>query len=153
MVKTEDNREKQSGKKGKGPRGGKRFVKGQSGNPKGRTPMPLDLRTVKEMTPSFVKKVIAKLAEMTREEMDVWVESGKLSNLERMVASIIVKATVEGDHNKLSFLLDRTIGKVVEQRRLEIQAVKYITKVNEDGALLQEVVQAELAGDCLEGVE
>jgi hypothetical protein len=115
--------------------------------------MPLDLRTVKEMTPSFVKKVIAKLAEMTREEMDVWVESGKLSNLERMVAAIIVRAIAEGDHNKLSFLLDRTIGKVVEQRRLEIQAVKYITKVNEDGALLQEVVQAELAGDCLEGVE
>lgn len=137
MDKNKDSRKRDA--KGK-------FVKGISANPAGRPPMPKELREVKDMTPSFVKKVIAKLAQMTREEMDAWVNSGSLNNLERMVASIIVKATSEGDHNKLSFLLDRTIGKVVEQRKVEIQAVRYVTKVSGDGALLQEVVKEELEG-------
>lgn len=153
MVKTVNNsKEQQNNSGGKKRRGGS-FTQGKSGNPSGRPKMPEELRVIKEMTQSHVKRVISKLAEMSREEMDAWVETGVPSNLERMVSAIIVRAIAEGDHNKLSFLLDRTIGKVVEQRRLEIQAVKYITKVNEDGALLQEVVQAELAGDCLEGVE
>ena len=70
--------------------------------------------------------------------------AGGPNNLEIMVASIIVKATADGDASKLSFLLDRSIGKVVEERKVEITPVKYVTTVRGDGALMQDVVKEAL---------
>ena len=125
---------------------GRPFQKGQSGNPKGRPPMPPELREIKKLSPGYIKVLIAKLSRMTPDQMMEWMkgegaERDKPNNLEVMLASIIHKAVVDGDHAKLNFLLDRTIGKVVEEKKVQIQPVKYITKVSEDGALLQEVVQ------------
>lgn len=131
-------------------RGGK-WKPGESGNPKGRPPLPPDVRAIQNLSPAYVKRVIAKLARMDRDELKEWLENpdrtAKPNNLEMMLASIIVKATAEGDHSKLSFLLDRSIGKVIEERKVQVQPVKYITKVRADGALLQEVVFEALEED------
>ena len=125
---------------------GRPFKKGESGNPKGRPPMPAEMREIKKLSPQYLKTIIAKLSRMTPEEMMTWVKEPEdrtdvPNNMEVMIASIIHKAITDGDHNKLNFLLDRTIGKVVEEKKVQIQPVKYITKVSEDGGLLQEVIQ------------
>jgi len=126
------------------------FKPGKSGNPAGRPPLPAEIRAIKVMSPAYVKRVISQLLLMhkTPAQLEAWskipVESGGPTNLEMIVLSIIMKAGVDGDHNKLSFLLDRTIGKVVEKRDVQLQAVRYVTEVRADGALMQEVVKEAL---------
>lgn len=126
------------------------FKPGQSGNPNGRPRLPQALRDIQKISPAYVKGIIAKLSRMSRDEMGEWLQTpinlGGPNNMEMMVASIIHKAIVDGDHTKLNFLLDRTIGKVVEEKKVQIEAVTYKTTVRDDGALLQEVV-AEALGD------
>lgn len=121
-----------------------RFKKGESGNPNGRPKLPPELKQIKQLSPSYVKTVIAKLTRMSKEQITEWIElpmeSGGPNLLEMMVASVINQALSHGDHSKLQFLLDRSIGKVVEQHKVQVQPVTYKTKVREDGALLQEVV-------------
>ena len=127
------------------------FKPGVSGNPSGLPGRPRqspEMRAIKNLTPTYVRTIISKLARMDREEMLAWLKTplvaGGPNNLEMMVASIIVKATADGDASKLSFLLDRSIGKVVEERKVEITPVKYVTTVRGDGALMQDVVKEAL---------
>jgi len=141
------------------PSGKGGFKPGESGNPKGRLPMSPELRAIKALSPGYVKKIISKLTQMDPKTLMAWVElsvAGQtvepMNNLEMMLASIINKAVSEGDQGKLNFLLDRTIGKVVENRNVTLQPVKYITTVREDGALMQEVI-AESLGETDDGGE
>ena len=132
-----------------GPDG--RFRPGNPGGP-GRPALPAELAAIKKLTPSYIRMVIAKLARMTQQEMVTYLQTSSANNMELMVASIIVKATQEGDHSKLNFLLDRSIGKVVEERRVQLEPVVYKTTVRGDGALVQEVV-AEALGDEIKNEE
>lgn len=129
------------------------FKPGQSGNPRGSLPQSAEMKAIKALSPGYVKKIISKLAQMEPQALMAWVElsvAGQtvepMNNLEMMLASIINKAVTDGDQGKLNFLLDRTIGKVVENRNVTLQPVKYITTVREDGALMQEVI-AEALGE------
>lgn len=123
---------------------------GPSPNPNGRPRLPADLAAIKKLTPSYIRMVIAKLARMTQQEMVTYLQTSGANNMELMVASIIVKATQEGDHSKLNFLLDRSIGKVVEEKRVQLEPVIYKTTVRSDGALVQEVVSEALGEDQTE---
>ena len=131
-----------------------KFKPGQSGNPKGRPPLPAEIRAIKSLSPQYVKKIISKLALMDREQMMEWIQKplikGGPTNIELMVASIITKAVTDGDQGKLNFLLDRTIGKVVENRNVQFQPVQYVTTVRADGALMQEVIK-EALGEVEDG--
>ena len=130
--------------------GGKNWQPGQSGNSKGRPALPAELHAIKKLTPAYIKAVIAKLAQMTPQEMMSYVEGGSGNNMEYMVASIIMKATTDGDHNKLNFLLDRTIGKVVEQHKVTLEPVTYKTTITPDGNLFQEVISEEVFGETID---
>jgi hypothetical protein len=125
-----------------------KFKPGYSGNIAGKPALSPELRMVRDLTPNYVKKIISKLALMDRASLMAWLEKpgeeAGPNNLEMVVASILVKATQDGDHSKLNFLLDRTIGKVVEQKIVTLQPVEYITAVRPDGALIQSVVNEAL---------
>lgn len=133
------------------PEGKGGWRRGESGNPAGRPCLPAEIRAIKKLSPAYVRQVIAKLARMDREQMVNWLQTplklGGPNNLELMVASIIVKATTDGDHTKLNFLLDRSIGKVVEERKVQLEQVRYRTTIRADGALMQEVLREAVGED------
>ncbi len=79
------------------------WKKGQSGNPSGK---PKQL-----LTRDKVYAIIGKFAYLTREQLQSLVQDAKTPMIEIMVASIMVKAAKDGDYARMSFLLDRTIGK------------------------------------------
>lgn len=127
--------------------GGKDFVPGQSGNPKGGNSLPPEIKALKKLTPGYIKGIISKIALMPREQLMVYLQDPGIAQIELTVASILVKATSDGDSAKLQFLLDRSIGKVTEQRTVTLQPVEYITKTRPDGALVRSVINEALGED------
>ncbi len=81
-----------------------RFKPGQSGNPKGRSP---DI-----LSPDKVRTVLGKFADMSRAELQAVVQNDKSTMLEIMIASVMAKAAKDGDYARLSFIMDRSIGRV-----------------------------------------
>lgn len=101
---------------------------GQSGNPSGRPKIPEALRGIHSLTQPEVCKIISKYARMEKAELIGASENPKTSALELCIASIFVACIKTGDYTKLSFLLDRAIGKV-----------PVIEETDEDKAARQEI--------------
>ena len=96
-----------------------KFKKGHKGGP-GRPQLPEDLRTVKKLTPDFVHRLIAKYGRMNVESIEKMTKDPKSIALDVMVGMIILKAIKDGDHQRLNFLFDRTIGKVLQQMEVQM---------------------------------
>lgn len=88
-----------------------RFVKGQSGNPGGRKPLPPELKAIRELTGHEIKRIIAKFSHMSKAEIEAAVEDPNIPMLHLCVASIMIKSAEHGDYGRLSFLMDRSVGK------------------------------------------
>lgn len=86
------------------------FKKGQSGNPSGRPKLPRELQGIRELTADEIKRIITKYGDMTKADLAIEIASNSISVLHLSIANILYKAT-EGDVAKLSFLLDRSIGR------------------------------------------
>ena len=104
----------------------KPFKPGQSGNPSGK---PRGL-----LTRSQVEALISKFSSLTRDQMQVVIQNPKSTMIEIMVASIMAKASKDGDYSRLQFLLERSIGKVKEQ--LEMLMPKPVVINRRDGTQL-----------------
>lgn len=116
----------------KNPSPATRFQKGQSGNKSGK---PKGL-----ITPDRVRAVVAKLSGMNREQLLEVVKDPKSQMFEVMFASVMAKAAKDGDYGRLNFLLDRTIGRTVDQKDVKIQPVIYETSIRPDGSLVQNTI-------------
>lgn len=92
----------------------KPFKPGQSGNPSGK---PKNL-----LTKDKVKAIVGKFANMTREELQSVVADPKSTMIEITVASIMVKAAKDGDYTRLDFILNRSIGRVLDDDNSADQA-------------------------------
>lgn len=84
----------------------KPFVKGQSGNPGG---MPKGI-----VSHAQVKAIVGRFWALNRTELQAIVDNPKSSMGEIAVAAVLVKAANDGDYSRLSFLLDRMVGKVTD---------------------------------------
>jgi hypothetical protein len=91
------------------------FKKGQSGNPNGRPKLPEDLKKVKLLSDAEIKRLMAAFAQMTTEDIQGFSTDLKKPVLHVLLARIYLKAIEDGDQRRLDFILDRTIGKVVEK--------------------------------------
>jgi len=120
-----------------------RFAPGSRGNPLGRPKLPAELKAITRLSPAILKTIIARISLMTHTQLKMHIETGNFTMIENTIASIIEKAMMDGDHSRLNFLLDRAIGKVVEERRIQIQPVTYKTTVLPDGGLIQELMREE----------
>jgi single-stranded DNA-specific DHH superfamily exonuclease len=85
---------------------------GQSGNPGGKPKLPAELRAIASLTNQEINKYVAKYARMTKDQIDAATLNPNTSVVELAIASIFMNAIRHGDANRLSFLLDRAIGKV-----------------------------------------
>lgn len=85
---------------------------GVSGNPGGRPKLPEALRGIHSLSQLEVTKIVSKYARMNHAELVAVTEGRAAPMLELAIAQIFVQSAKYGDHQRLSFLLDRAIGKV-----------------------------------------
>lgn len=92
--------------------GGRDFEPGHAKAGPGRPPVPLDLKNVKPLGSDSIQRLIAALWETPLNELkdlkdNVFAPAGRA-----IMASILYRAWADGDHQRINFILDRTIGKV-----------------------------------------
>lgn len=91
---------------------GKLWVKGESGNPKGRPKIPPEIKAMRQLTNLEFSRLANKFLCMTKDEIQECIKDPRASVLELMIASIISKGLSQGDQIRLNALLERIIGKV-----------------------------------------
>jgi len=108
----------------------KPFKPGQSGNPNGRPKTADDIRKASALTNEEFLRITNRFLLMTRDEIQAALQNPKASMLELLIGGIIAKATKEQDHQRATFLLDRTIGRApieltttLVERREEVQRI------------------------------
>lgn len=107
-----------------------RFKPGQSGNPNGRPKLPDDIRQIRKVNKTEIERVMNKFLSMTKSEISQLVNDQDTPALEIMLASIIVKATTHGDHQRLNFILDRLVGKVKDVVQVELPKPTVIERLD-----------------------
>ncbi len=88
------------------------FAPGQSGNPGGRPKLSPELRAISALTTQEACRIISKFARMGHGGLDAIISNPNTSSIEACVASIFSHCIANGDYTRLSFLLDRAIGRV-----------------------------------------
>lgn len=88
---------------------------GQSGNPEGRTKLPEDIRTAKKLNKIELERLLNLYLTLSDDEIKLRLADNSTPQLEKMIASIVTKAVDQGDQQRLTFLLDRLVGKVKDE--------------------------------------
>lgn len=92
-----------------------RIKPGQVLNPKGRPRVPDDLKEARAMRAHDFEAAIYKHLDKTADEIKEALISHFTPATDLVVLKILAEAISKGDHQRLDFLLNRTIGKVKEQ--------------------------------------
>lgn len=108
--------------------GGRDWVKGQSGNPAGKPPLPEDIKAARKLTAAEFERAVNQYLFQDRNAVAQAAANPQTPILELLITSIIHKAVSQGDEKRLAFLLDRILGKVAN--RIEIDPVT-LKKVEE----------------------
>ena len=125
--------------------GGKNFKRGWVSNPNGRPPIPEEYKKLQKLNADQFKGMVAKFALMTVSQMNEYLSRDDVPVFEAMIGKIIKVCIESGDHAKLNFLLDRTIGKVKENVEVSIAPqITYKTTMTEDGRMVQDILTPQL---------
>jgi hypothetical protein len=99
--------------KGKGNKtGGRDFKRGNPGG--GRPLLPTEIKEARKLNKYDVEMSLTNHLRMNREQIATVIKNPESNMLDILVASIIAKAVQTGDQQRLDFILNRTIGKVVD---------------------------------------
>lgn len=93
---------------------GKRFKPGQSGNPKGRTPIPEDVKAARKLTSVEFDRAVGRLLFVSRERLEEIANDEKEPVLDSLVARILLKGIKESAKAELNYFVERALGKVPE---------------------------------------
>ncbi len=127
-------------------RGGKLFVKGVSGNPKGRPKLDPDLKAIENLTKDELRKIVSRLSRMSEPEVIELMQNTATPILERSVAATLLKSVEFGDPIRLDRLLDRAIGKVSDEIKLQVARPVIIERIGGgETVLTHEIVKTEEA--------
>lgn len=100
------------------PRPGRRFVKGQSGNPRGAAAHNKELKQLRRLTNDEIASVGSLIMDRNLNGLKEIVNNPDSSVLRTWMAMIAIKATQKGDAQALNVLLDRIAGKVKDSLQL-----------------------------------
>ncbi len=91
---------------------GKRFKRGESGNPDGRPPLPPEIKQARALTTLELQRALNELIHCSREELKAKVSAPNATLLTLTIGSILSQAVQKGDPIRLNFLIERLVGKV-----------------------------------------
>lgn len=97
------------------------FKKGDSGNPKGRRPLPPDLKNVSPYTAGEISRVISKYGRLTKDAIYEVMSNPATPVMDLSICKMFEKSLEDGDYGRLNFLLDRCIGKAPVSEPLELE--------------------------------
>lgn len=120
----------------KGKRG---FQPGQSGNPKGRPPLPKDLRDAKMMNKRKFAELLMKYLTYSLDELKELKSRKDTPSLERIVIAVITNAISKGDERRLDFLMTRIIGKAKDELDITTKGEKIGKKVQLNNLSIEEL--------------
>lgn len=92
----------------------KSWKKGQCGNPKGRPKLPEDIKQARSLTAIEFERSVNQFLFQNKDSLHETINDPNTTIFELLIGTMILKAIREGDHVRLSFLLDRIIGKCPE---------------------------------------
>lgn len=94
---------------------GKRFVKGQSGNPKGAAAHNPEVKLIRKLTHADVAEIGALILTGDMPALLKIKDDPKTTPLKMWIAAVAIKGISRGDASALNALLDRIAGKVKDQ--------------------------------------
>lgn len=100
--------------KGKPKTGGRNWKPGQSGNPAGAQPVPVEVKLIKLLSWKELALACSVLLYADQDEIERINADRKEPKLHRIIASALERAHVDGNFFALNQILDRVIGKVKE---------------------------------------
>lgn len=110
--------------------GGRKFKKGESGNPNGRPKLPRELRHCMNMNKIKFAELLVKYLDYSLEDLKKVKSEKETPSLDRIVISIILNAIKKGDEKRLDFLMNRIIGK--SESKIDITTGGESLKSNND---------------------
>jgi hypothetical protein len=87
---------------------------------KGRPKINPVLKEVMAVNRELVEEKLAQYMTMSFDKIKEITKDDKKSTMDHMLASIVVHGVISGDPKHLSFLLDRTIGKVKDVQEVDV---------------------------------
>lgn len=114
--------------------GGRDWKKGQSGNPKGPTPLPPEIKEARKLNRVELEALFNKYLHATKEEMVAAKADPNTKAIELIVLSILIMGIQKGDERRLGFLLDRLLGPVKQVVNHETNGAPGLRIVVEDYA-------------------
>jgi len=88
------------------------WPKGVSGNPGGAVALSPELKAIRSLSQAEVTKIVSKVARMNVSELERAAADQTAPAIEVAIATIFDQSIKKADHARLTFLLDRAIGKV-----------------------------------------
>ena len=111
------------------------FKKGQSGNPGGRVKMPEELKKARRMNTVACQEIMDRLIKMPLSKIKELMQNPESTAFELMLGKIVAEAIAKGDHMRLSFILDRLIGKVTDKVVVDAPKPLIMKLIGEDAVL------------------
>ena len=116
--------------------GGRDWKPGETGNPNGGPGLPKDLREARKVNQMELERAINKMTSLTEPELEALIASPGTLVFDKFVANIVKLGMRDGDERRMEFILQRMIGKVPDQVRVE--AVPTLTVFGVEGEKLVE---------------
>ena len=107
--------------------GGRNFEPGNTFG-KGAPKIPEDIKEMRKLNTIELERILNKYIDMTSAELLAAQKNKETKALDRMIISTIIKATNNGDHKRIDFLLNRLVGKVKE--KVEVTGNANVALVN-----------------------
>jgi len=111
------------------------FKPGKSGNPSGRPKLPNDVLEARKQNTTSVARILNNFMNMDMDSLKSIMNNKETPALEMMIGRIVIEAIKSGDQTRLNFILDRSIGKVID--KMEIKTPKpTLVKLLDGSAIL-----------------
>lgn len=102
--------------------GGRPFPKGNKLSP-GRPRLPPEIKEGRKLNQAELERVINKLVYLEKSELNHVIKEPSTPVIELIAAQILLKASEQGDHTRLDFILTRMLGRVKEKMELSAHVI------------------------------
>lgn len=120
----------------KGQRPPNAFKPGTSGNPSGRPKLPEDIANARKQNANSVARILNAFMNMSLDDLKKLMASPATPTLELMIGRVVVESIKSGDQTRLNFILDRSIGKVVDKMEVALPKPTLVKLLDSPAILL-----------------